>query len=154
MPSKDGKTRTMWKKLLDKLTKQATFADPADPQAIHHAQTALELAIPTDLIELLTESNGVKGDYRLDLIWPIERIEADNLAFRRNPEFAQLYMPFDHLLFFADSGDGSQFAFPIQQNEIRKPDIFLWNHETDSRTWVAPNLQKYLEWSIKRKLPT
>jgi hypothetical protein len=61
-------------------------------------------------------------------------------------------MPFDHLLFFADAGDGDQFAFGILNGEIRNPDIFVWNHENDSRTWVAPSLDVYLEWWINGKL--
>jgi hypothetical protein len=61
-------------------------------------------------------------------------------------------MPFDNLLFFADAGNGDQFAFPIQAGEVRRPDVFCWNHEDDSRIWVAPSLEKYLEWWLTGKL--
>jgi hypothetical protein len=95
------------------------------------------------LAALLHQSNGVDGEYGLGLIWPIERITADNLAFRQNPEFAQIYMPFDALLFFADAGNGDQFALVPHTN---RPDVFAWDHENDSRTWVAPGLAEYLRW--------
>ncbi|WSL80461.1 SMI1/KNR4 family protein [Kitasatospora sp. NBC_01266] len=52
-------------------------------------------------------------------------------------------MPFDPLLFFADAGNGDLFALLPR---IGRPDVFVWNHEDDSRTWVAPSLAKYLEW--------
>ena len=68
------------------------------------------------------------------------------VKFRSKTDFRQLYMPFDSLLFFADPGNGDQFAFPIQSSSIRRADVFVWNHEDDSRTWVAPSLEKYLEW--------
>ena len=57
-------------------------------------------------------------------------------------------MPFDPLLFFDDAENGDQFAFSILKGEIRRPDVFAWNHEDDSRQWVAPSLAKYLESSL------
>jgi SMI1 / KNR4 family (SUKH-1) len=62
--------------------------------------------------------------------------------FRANPEFARLYMPFD-LLFFADAGNGDQFAFVLRDS--RKV-VFVWDHESDSRRWVARDLDTYLTW--------
>ena len=59
---------------------------------------------------------------------------------------------FDPLLFFADAGNGDQFAFVITAGKIRRPDIFAWDHENDSRTWVAPSLAKYLEWWLSGDL--
>ncbi len=49
------------------------------------------------------------------------------------PDFANLYMPFEAMLFFADAdaGNGDQFAFVIRD---RPADVFVWDHETDSRT--------------------
>ncbi|WP_162255066.1 hypothetical protein [Paenibacillus sp. Soil522] len=36
--------------------------------------------------------------------------------------------------FFADAANGDQFAFPILNGKIVKKDIYVWNHEDDSRT--------------------
>ncbi len=50
-------------------------------------------------------------------------------------------MPFDPFLFFGDNGGGDQFAF------VRTPerdDVFVWDHETDSRNWISPSLQSFL----------
>ncbi|MEZ5281816.1 MAG: SMI1/KNR4 family protein [Acidimicrobiales bacterium] len=52
-------------------------------------------------------------------------------------------MPFDPLLFFADTGNGDQFAFVLTPP---RDDIFVWDHETDSRTWAAGSLDQYLQW--------
>ncbi|MEV5283286.1 SMI1/KNR4 family protein [Streptomyces sp. NPDC051994] len=50
-------------------------------------------------------------------------------------------MPFDALLFFADAGNGDLFALLAT---IDRPDVFVWNHEDDSRTCAAPSLAEYL----------
>ena len=79
-------------------------------------------------------------------MWPLDRIINDNIEFRTTKAFSELYMPFDNLLFFGDAGNGDQFAYPITAGRIRRPDVFAWNHEDDSRMWVAPSLGKYIEW--------
>lgn len=62
-------------------------------------------------------------------------------------------MPFEHLLFFGDAGNGDQFAFPIHADgTINRPDIFLWNHEMDSRSWIAPSLKLYFEWLLSGRI--
>jgi hypothetical protein len=83
----------------------------------------------------------------------VQRIAEDNLRFRSNKDFKSLYMPFSDLLFIADAGNGDQFAFPIDADgAIRRPDVFVWNHEDDSRTWVAPSLKRYFEWWISGQI--
>ena len=105
--------------------------------------TALGHELPADLAALLRESDGIEGEYGAGLVWSAEQITSENLTLRTDAEFASLYMPFDPLLFFADAGNGDLFAL---LPGLRRPDVFVWDHETDSRTWVAPSLAKYLEW--------
>ncbi|MEZ4707976.1 MAG: SMI1/KNR4 family protein [Caldilineaceae bacterium] len=142
----------MWITLIRNLTKEARFHAPVDKEAISHTESALGIKIPDALVKLLNETNGIEGEYGIPLIWSIARIEADNLKFRNNTDFRELYMPFDNLLFFADAGNGDQFAFPIQNGQIQRTDIFVWNHEDDSRVWCAPTLQQYLEWWLTGRL--
>src|SRR5262245_22851149 len=144
--------RRSWRELVQRLTPDCEFSPPATAAQIAAAEQALGAALPADLRSLLLESNGVAGLYGLGLVWPLERIEADNLAFRSNPDFCELYMPFDPLLFFADAGNGDQFAFCVLAGEVRKDDVFVWDHESDSRTWVAPTLERYLDWWLSGKL--
>jgi hypothetical protein len=134
-----------WKQHIQVICTQANFSEPAEEQALSAAETLLGMRLPESLRELLAESNGVRGEYDLDLIWPIVRIVADNRLFRENESFRTLYMPFDGLLFFADAGNGDQFAFAVAGGQVRRPDIFVWNHEEDSRTWLAKDLLDYLE---------
>jgi hypothetical protein len=136
----------MWRELITSLHPDAKFNEPASPDGIQTLEHALGVALPPELRALLIESNGVQGEYSLDLIWPTDRIMQDNLRFRTSVDFKDIYMPFDPLLFFADAGNGDQFAFVILDNLVRSHNIFAWNHEDDSRTWVAPSLDRYLEW--------
>jgi SMI1-KNR4 cell-wall len=134
-----------WKEHIQAICAEATFSEPAQEQALLSAESQLGMRLPQELRELLAESNGVLGEYDLALIWPIERIVADNRLFREDESFRDLYMPFDGLLFFADAGNGDQFAFTVAGGQVRRPDIFVWDHEEDSRRWLANDLRDYLE---------
>ncbi len=138
-----GNTPEVWRELIAGLSTECTFAEPASDRAVTEAEATLGGPLPEPLAELLRETNGVEGDYGLGLVWPLERIVTDNLLFRSSLEFRDLYMPFDPLLFFADAGNGDQFAFLWTP---RRDEVFCWDHETDSRRWVAPSLDRYLRW--------
>ena len=142
----------MWRDFLNKLCNDCRFQAGAEPSAIDSAKAVLRIQLPPELVEFLSESNGLSGQHGLGLVWPVERIKEDNIAFRSNPQFWELYMPFDSLLFFADAGNGDQFAFSICAGEVRRPDIFVWNHEDDSRSWVAPSMRVYLEWWLTGRI--
>ncbi|MFF1747569.1 SMI1/KNR4 family protein [Streptomyces mirabilis] len=139
----------MWTELVAALPGPIAFQPAASEASLRRCATVLRHPLPEDLAALLRESNGIEGEYGAGLIWPAERIVSENLTMREDAELATLYMPFDPLLFFADAGDGDLFAL---LPTIRRPDVFVWNHEDDSRTWVAPNLAKYLEWWLTGRI--
>ena len=142
----------MWRELIQKLENECEFNLPASHNDITAVENSLGVSLPSELKGLLEESNGVYGEYGLGLIWSTERIVHDNLVFRQTPVFKEMYMPFDHLLFFADAGNGDQFAFAILNGVMHRPHIFVWNHIDDGRTWVAPSLRTYLEWWSNGKI--
>lgn len=142
----------MWRELISQHTDAATFAEPATFSEITIAGESLGASFPDSLRAALRESNGIDGEYGLGLLWPVSRIVSDNQSFRRNPDFHDLYMPFDCLLFFADAGNGDQFAFVVLDGEVRRADIFVWNHEDDSRSWIAPRLETFYEWWLTRRI--
>ncbi|MGW5434860.1 SMI1/KNR4 family protein [Streptomyces sp. NPDC004059] len=134
---------TVWTEVVAALPGTAVFQSPASESSLIRCTTILGHSLPTDLAALLRESNGIEGEYGDGLIWSAERVASENQSLREDAELATLYMPFDPLLFFADAGNGDLFAL---LSRIDRPDVFVWNHEDDSRTWVAPSLAKYLEW--------
>ncbi len=132
----------MWREHIEALTSDAVFAEPVAEAAIREAEQSLGRRLPQDLIGLLTETDGViVGPWETPLIWPLARILSDNLAMRADAAFAEIYMPFDALLFFADAGNGDLFAFP----RTARDDVFVWNHEDDSRAWCASSLSSFLQ---------
>jgi hypothetical protein len=139
----------VWRDLIARLEPAATFAAGATESDLAAAEAALGASLPADLRTCLSETNGVRGRHGLGLIWSCQRIASDNATFRTNSDFGKLYMPFDPLLFFADAGNGDQFALLAT---IDRDDVFVWNHETDSRTWGASNLAQYLEWWLTGRL--
>jgi SMI1-KNR4 cell-wall len=142
----------MWRELVEHLSPEHTFHPGASETQLRTVEGSLRFALPEDLRELLLESDGVLGEHDLGLVWSLGRIDADNRKFRTHPGFRELYMPFDALLFFADAGNGDQFAFATLDGVVRKPDVFAWDHEDDSRRWVAPSLRAYLEWWLTGRI--
>jgi SMI1-KNR4 cell-wall len=142
----------VWRALISALTGDCRFFPAASEEQLTQTDRTLGVELPEHLRNFLRETNGALGPNALGLVWPLERIRDENLSFRANREFRALYMPFDHLLFFADAGNGDQFAFAIADGVVRRHDVFAWNHEDDSRSWVAPSLKRYLEWWLSGKL--
>jgi hypothetical protein len=139
----------VWIELVEALPGPAGFQPAASESALLRCASSLGHPLPTDLAALLRESDGVEGEYGDGLVWSAERISSENRSLRDDVEFATLYMPFDPLLFFADAGNGDLFAL---LPGIDRPDVFVWDHENDSRTWVAPSLAKYLEWRLNGQI--
>ena len=130
-----------WRDVVLAVLPTAEVTGGAPEELLAAARERLGQPLPEDLAGLLRETDGVRGDYGLDAIWPVERIVRDNLDFRAYADFKELYAPFDDLLFFGDNGGGDQFAY-------RPGDpagaILVWDHETDERRPVATNLADYL----------
>jgi hypothetical protein len=143
----------MWRELIELHYTDHQFQPGATESALAEVERQLGHAIPSVLRGLLAESDGVSGEFGLGLVWPLSRIAEDNLAFRSNAEFRELYMSFDQLLFFGDAGNGDQFAFRLV-SVLWDRDIYAWNHEDDSRCWVAPSLSQYLEWLADGRIET
>lgn len=136
----------MWKEFINNLTKDSEYLLPVKEDEIYKAEQVLNVKFTEELKSLLLETNGIKGEFQVDLIWSLNRIMNDNIQFRNYSDLTELYMPFDCLLFFADAGNGDLFAYSILDGKIRRNDVFVWNHENDSRIWVASSMKQYIEW--------
>lgn len=119
----------------------ATFHAPASEESLRVVEKRLDQSLPEELEALLRVSDGVKRGDGTDLIWSAERIIEDNVFFRNDARFRDLYMPLEPLLFFGDAGPGEQCAF-VRRPE--RPDVFVWRHENDDRVWVADDLADYV----------
>jgi hypothetical protein len=122
-----------------------TLAPPASPVTLAQVEQDLGIGLPAELRGFLAESDGLEDRYKTPLIWPAAGIARENREFRARSEFRALYMPFDPLLFFGAAGNGDQFFYRILDDGIREADIYMWDHETDSRIWRAPGLASFLD---------
>jgi SMI1-KNR4 cell-wall len=134
----------MWRELVEALCSDCHFAPPASDAVLAEVEEALGVAPPSDLRTLWLETNGIRNQYG-EGIWSAERVIRDNLEFRSYPEQNDLYMPFEPLFFFAHVCNGDQYFFPIQAGGIHRLDVFCWDHESDSRFWMANNLWEFVE---------
>ncbi|GAA4635374.1 hypothetical protein GCM10023196_080600 [Actinoallomurus vinaceus] len=134
----------MWRDLIERLYDDAEFADPASDTDIDQIERRLGQPVPEELRRLLRETDGVRADYGSGLVWSLQEIIEQNTEFRESADFALLYMSFGQLMFMADDGGGDRFAY-VRVPAGRPDDLFVWDHETDERRWVARSLQDYLE---------
>lgn len=129
----------MWKlKILD-LNKDSPFAKlnpPATETQIYKVSSTLKMEIPDELESLLKEVNS-DGTTFLST----EQIIRDNLFLRELEDF----MPLDVFLFFAENGCGDYFGYSIRKNSEIDNNIFMWDHESDSRKWVAQGLDQFIK---------
>ncbi|WP_237304991.1 SMI1/KNR4 family protein [Streptomyces qaidamensis] len=135
----------IWREIVEAFP-SAELRDPADTGTLDRIESVLGQPLPGDLRALLLESNGLADEYGTDVIWSADRILGDNLSFRNDEQHKSLYREFDSLMFFGDNGGGDQFAF------VRRPErseVFVWDHETDSRILVAPSLKRYVRSALE-----
>ncbi|WP_078552018.1 SMI1/KNR4 family protein [Bacillus alkalicellulosilyticus] len=136
----------MWKEIVNSISNEHYFKDPATKLEIAQVQKELNVELPEELAALFYETNGVYDNWGCPLIWSTSQIIKDNLFYRNYEDYKDLYMPFDNLFFFSDAGNGDLFCYAILKNgTIEKTDIYVWNHEDDSRTWVAASLKHFIQ---------
>jgi SMI1-KNR4 cell-wall len=127
----------MWRELVSEFP-EAELHDPTARDALATLEGQLGQRLPDSLRELLTEANGIEADYGVETVWTTEKNPRREPAIPPQHRISQSAF---EVLLFRRQGGGDQFAF------VRTPardDFFVWDHETDSRTWVAPSLKGYL----------
>ncbi len=141
-----------WKKFVGDLTAKVEFGPPATEAQISAVEKNLGVRLPEQLRDVLREANGVIDRYGHGPVWPLAQIEEQNREFRSNDGFRELYMPFNNLLLFGAEVNSDHFAFAIQADgQVHNNDIFIWDHETDGRSWYAGHLEQFLEKQLKRE---
>jgi hypothetical protein len=136
-----------WREWLPTLSADIKLRDPATESDVAAAEAVLHTTFDGQLRSLLLASDGIGGRYGFWLVWPANRIASENGRYRTIASLKELYMPFDHLLFIGEAGNGDLFAYPITAdgNAGSRGDIFRWDHETDGRLWVAGGLRQYIQ---------
>ncbi len=119
------------------------FFPSATPDAIAAAETTLGCKLPDELKQLYSETDGLFAHYGANLIMPLHDALKENETLRCTPDLRELYMPFDHMLVFGGAGNGDLFFFPIHADGSLAPEVFIWDHESDSRSYFANNIKDF-----------
>lgn len=130
--------------------------DPASGEEVARCESVLGECLHNDLLFILGEvTNGIDGIglYALDLLWDATEVSARNVDMRTLATETGYYMPFESLQFFGDhQGNGDLVGLPTLAEPSSS--VFLWNHENDSRTWIAPDIPTYIEWFAADRIRT
>lgn len=146
MTQHGGSQKSIWRERIHRLDADAEFHQAATERQVATLEADLRCALPEELRELLFETNGAEIISGLQLVWSAEEIARRNREMRdewRTGGWLESYMPVDHLLFFGDHGNGDLYFVPVTAEGTR-PDVFVWDHEDDSRTWSASSLNAWL----------
>jgi hypothetical protein len=117
------------------------FFPPVLSGAIAAAEAALGCALPDDLKQLYSETDGVFAHYGAHLVMPLQAALKENEMMRNSPDFRELYMPFNHMLIFGNAGNGDLFFIPIRADGSLAQEVFVWDHESDSRSYFANGIK-------------
>lgn len=134
-----------WKSYIDSFTADVHYTEPASTEKLAEVEMQLNVKLPPKLSDLLNQTDGIFDQYNYPYVWSTNQIIEENLSVRNIEDYKDLYMPFDHLLFFSDSGCGDLFGFAILNGQVETDNIFVWDHETDCRNLVAVALEIFLK---------
>jgi SMI1-KNR4 cell-wall len=95
--------------------------------------------------DLYNQTNGVYGNNGISFIWSIEQLIRENIFLRTIHEQRDFIKPLDTFLFFSDGGNGDLFGYSIVNGSIQNEDIYVWNHEDDSRSVIAISLEEFIK---------
>jgi hypothetical protein len=140
----------MWKELVRSLSEEYQCNAPATEAEILSIKEQLQVELPSTLAGLFNETNGVYGNYGITLIWSIKKMIKENLFFWGILD--DEIKPLDQFLFFSDAGNGDLFGYLITDGRIQTDDIYLWSHEDDRRTVIAPSLEEFIKGWVTGKL--
>ena len=137
----------MWKDYLISISKECQFKSPATEADISLIKRELDIDLPEKLADLCKETNGVFGNYGISFIWSTEQMVKENLFFGaiQKQSDSMRSWSLDTILFFSDAGNGDLFGYLIENGSIQNDDIYVWNHEDDSRRVIASSLEEFIK---------
>ncbi|MFF6805248.1 SMI1/KNR4 family protein [Streptomyces sp. NPDC012616] len=131
----------MWIDLVSSLSADVKFGGPGCEEEMRAAEAVLGHSLPAALKDFWRLADGAHDEDGFAVVCSVGEVMGRNLEFRSSAAFRDLYMPFDPLLLFGESAGGDLFACVVKPE---RPDVFVWDHENDSRRWAANGLEDYL----------
>jgi SMI1 / KNR4 family (SUKH-1) len=124
-----------WRVLAQAASLRLVTPAPAEA-AVADAERVLGSRLSESLRDLYAHSDGLTDEWGYAYVLPISELRQQNQYFRM--AFGDLYMSFDDLILFGQLGNGDMLFQPRvpQDNE----NVFVWDHEDDSRAWRATDV--------------
>jgi len=138
-------TLIMWKDYLNSISNEFQFKAPATTTDLLLIKTELNVDPPNKLTDLYSETNGVYGNYGISFIWSTKQMVKENMYFWNVQEHRCSTKPLNNFLFFSDAGNGDLFGYSIKNGSIQTEDIYVLDHEDDSRRVVASSLEQFIK---------
>ena len=137
----------MWRELITQLDTKSeiVLSAPVAEDQLIDVEQSLAIQFPDNLRGLLLETDGITDIFGVQIIWSIDWIKRNNLANRQDDLVANTFAQYGNLLFFADAGNGDEYAFLITKDKVEKGDVYGWKHEDDKLEWAAASLEEYLK---------
>jgi hypothetical protein len=135
----------VWKEYVSSFSKDYQFEEPVTEAEILSIKEELFVELPKVLVALYQETNGIYGVYGTSLIWSTKQILKENKFFWSLHENRDFIKPLNDFLFFSDAGNGDLFGFKISNGNIQSEEIYVWNHEDDSRSIISASLEEFVK---------
>ena len=131
----------MWTEQIKKYKDENPFIKinpPAKAWAIGAAEKKLRIAFPNELKDLLLELDGDDN-----LLHSVKQIVENTLLTRK--ALGEYYEGLSELLFIAGNGCGDYYTYLITNGSIASNQILRWEHEDNSRVFVADGLADLID---------
>ena len=146
----------MWTAYIEEKNPAADLGAPCDPAALDRAAKQSGRPLPTVLVEVLREANGVSTDLGLGrIVWSIDRIidrpcvsievvMVNNLSYRAD-DFQIESCPPELVLLFGDPGTGDPYLFINDGNDET---VYEWARLDHFITPFALSFHDYIDLSV------
>ena len=101
------------------------------------------MALPDQLRDFYLSSAALYDATGANIIMSLGAMVDDNLELWSGA-YDDTYMPFAGVVVFGGPGNGDRFFFPRWRSGVYGEGVFVWNHENDSRSWLANGLKDLL----------
>jgi SMI1/KNR4 family protein SUKH-1 len=110
---------------------------PPNVSTVRDAEDALGCRLSDSLQGLYAHTNGLLDEWGYAYVLSISELVEQNRQFRG--EYSDVYMSFNDLVLFGQLGNGDMFFQPSipEAND----NVFVWDHEDDSRNWYARDIE-------------
>ena len=144
-----------WKELItelaDKAEQPVSFRFPVEESDLRSVETEFGLVLPQQYRELMLQTNGIFDEYDCPIIDSLDDVRVLNRDARGDDQL--YYMPLDHLFFISSIyGNGDLVGYGLRRDGWQQLALYRWDHEDDSRTWLAPDIKIWFEWMLAGKL--